>query len=171
VRRVAVRVAGTLFFATALLLVLVLAFPGNRGGFVSAYELALGAIAVGVLVASFRTLQPEPWQRSPFERRSEKRESPPAAGELERIDRLVVLGCGNAFDLHYRLRPLLRDLARERLHAGHGVELDREPERARPLLGDELWELVRADRELGRRSGPGVPQPALEGFVDTLEAL
>jgi hypothetical protein len=171
VRRTAIRIGGTVFFATALLFGLVIAFPGNRDVFIGVYELVLGGIAVAVLVGSLQTLRPQRWERSPFDHRPEKPGPPAAVGELERIDRLVVLGCGNAFDLHFRLRPLLRDLARERLHARYGIELDRDPERARPLLGDDLWELVRPERELGRRSGPGVPQPVLAQVVDRLEAL
>jgi len=171
VRRTAIRIAAAVFFATVLLLGLVVAFPGNRGTFIGVYELVLGGIAVAVLVGSLQKLRPQRWERSPFDRRPEKPDPPAAVGELERIDRLVVLGSGNAFDLHYRLRPLLRDLARERLHARHGIELDRDAERARPLLGEELWELVRPERELGRRSGPGVPPPVLAQVVDRLEAL
>jgi hypothetical protein len=170
-RQVAIRSFGVLFFATALLLVLVLAFPGRRGVFIGVYELTLGAIALIALVSAFGPLRPQPWQRSAFERRPEQPERSPAVGELDRIDRLVVLGCSNAFDLHFRLRPLLRDLARERLHASHGVELDREPERARPLLGDDLWEVVRPEREVGRRDGPGLPQASLAQLVGRLEAL
>jgi hypothetical protein len=170
-RQATIRVAAAVFFATILLLGLVLAFPNSRGALIGFYEVVLGAIGLGVLVASFRPLRPEPWHRSPFERRPEKPERPSAVGELERIDRLVVLGCANAFDLHFRLRPLLRDLARERLHARHGIELDRDPEQARPLLGAELWEIVRPDRELGRRSGPGLPSAALSQFVERLETL
>jgi hypothetical protein len=170
-KRAAIRVVGAVFFASALLLALVLAFPGNSGVFVGVYELVLGGIGLAVLVAAFRPLRPQPWERSPFDRRPERPERPSAVGELERIDRLVVLGCANAFDLHFRLRPLLRDLARERLHAGHGVELDRHPERARPLLGEELWEVVRPEREIGRRSGPGLPPAALAQLVERLEAL
>ena len=123
------------------------------------------------IVGSFRTLEPEIWMRSPFEREAEKPERPPPLAELERIDRLVVLGTANEFDLHYRLRPLLRQLAADRLFARHGVDLDRSPERARPLLGDELWALVRADRTVGRRTGPGVPSAELADYVDRLERL
>jgi hypothetical protein len=171
VKGIALRVGAAVFFATAVLLALVLGFPGSRRAFVGAYELVLGGVGLVVLVASFQRLRPRPWERSPFERRPEKPERPLAAGELERIDRLVVLGSSNAFDLHFRLRPLLRDLARERLYASYGVELDRNPERAQPLLGDELWELVRPDREVGRRDGPGLGPERLERLVGKLEAL
>jgi len=57
------------------------------------------------------------------------------------------------------------------LSASHGVSLDGQTEQAQLLLGEELWELVRADREVGRRSGPGVAAAALTGFVERLEEL
>ena len=169
-RRV-VRIGAAVLVATAILLTLVVLVPSRRSLFVGVYELVLAAIAVGNLLGSFRTFEPQAWIRSPFERDAEKPEQPQPIAELDRIDRLVVLGAANEFDLHYRLRPLLRQVATERLYGQHGVELDRDPERARPLLGDELWELVRPDREVGRRSGPGLPPADLAGHVARLEQL
>jgi hypothetical protein len=109
--------------------------------------------------------------RSPFERDPEKPEEPRPIAELDRIDRLVVLGAANEFDLHYRLRPLLRQIAAERLYGLRGVDLDGDPERAKALLGDELWEVVRPDRKVGRRAGPGLPAAELAGHVARLEQL
>ena len=170
-RGTALRIGAVVAAATVVLLVLVVAVPSRRALFVGIYVLFLGAIAVGTLVGSFRTLEPEAWARSPFERDQEKPERPPPIAELERIDRLVVLGAANEFDLHYRLRPLLRQVAGDRLHGRHGVELDRDPERARQLLGDQLWQLVSAEREVGRRTGPGLPAAELAGHIERLEAL
>jgi len=157
--------------ATAILLTLVVLVPSRRSLFVGVYELVLAAIAVGNLLGSFRTFEPQAWIRSPFERDAEKPEQPQPIAELDRIDRLVVLGAANEFDLHYRLRPLLRQVAAERLYGLHGVDLDRDPERARPLLGDELWEVVRPDRQVGRRAGPGLPPAELVEHVARLEQL
>jgi hypothetical protein len=170
-RGVALRVGTTVASVTLILVVLVVAIPSRRGLFAGIYLLFLGAIAVGALVGSFRTLEPAPWARSPFERDPEKPEQPPPIAELDRIDRLVVLGAANEFDLHYRLRPLLRQLAGDRLYGHYGVELDRDPERARQLLGGELWQLVSEERQLGRRTGPGLPPAELAAHVERLEAL
>jgi len=170
-RGTAIRIVIAAALVTALLLVLAVAVPGKRTIFIGVYLLVVGAFVVTALVRSFRTLRRGAWDRSAFDRRPEEREQTLPIDELARIDRLVVLGGANAFDLHYRLRPLLRDLAADRLSAGHGVSLDGQPERAQQLLGEELWELVRADREVGRRSGPGVAAAALTGFVERLEEL
>ena len=165
------RVGTAVLLATAILLPLVVLVPSRRTLFVGIYELVLASIAIGALVGSFRAFQPEAWMRSPFERAREKPEQPQPIAELDRIDRLVVLGAANEFDLHYRLRPVLRQLAGERLYARYGLELDRDPERARPLLGDDLWQLVRPEREVGRRSGPGLPATELAEHVARLEQL
>jgi hypothetical protein len=170
-KTVVVRVLAGSALATLLVLVLALAFPGRRTEFFDAYELVLGALALAALVASIRTLRPERWERSAFEGKRDSPSRPEAITELERIDRLVVLGASNSFDLHYRLRPLLRDLAAERLHAGYGVELEGDRARAQALLGDELWEVVRPERELEHRSGPGLSLAGLERVVRALEAL
>jgi hypothetical protein len=166
-----IRVGAMVMLATVVLLALVVAIPSRRTLFGAVYVLLLGVIAVGKLVGSFRTLEPEPWGRSPFGREQEKPEQPSPIAELERIDRLVVLGAANEFDLHYRLRPLLRQLAGDRLYGRHGVELDEDPQRSRQLLGDQLWELVSADRQVGRRTGPGLASQDLAAHVDRLERL
>jgi hypothetical protein len=166
-----VRIGAGVLVATTILLTLIVLVPSKRSLFVGIYELVLAAIAVSSIVGSFRTFEPKVWMRSPFERDSEKPEQPQPIAELDRIDRLVVLGAANEFDLHYRLRPLLRQIVAERLYDLHGVELDRDPERARPLLGDELWEVVRPDRKVGRRLGPGLPAAELAGHVERLEQL
>jgi hypothetical protein len=165
------RISAGVVLLTAVLLALVVAVPSRRALFVGIYELVLAAIAVSALVSSFRTLEPKAWLRSPFERDPPRPEEPPPIAELDRFDRLVVLGTGNEFDLHYRLRPLLRQLAADRLYARHGIELDRDPGRAGALLGDELAALVSPERKLGRRSASGIEPAELARDVDRLEQL
>jgi hypothetical protein len=165
------RISVFVVLLTAVLLALVVAVPSRRTLLVGIYELVLGAIAVSALVSSFQALGPKGWLRSPFERNPAKPEEAPPIAELDRFDRLVVLGTGNEFDLHYRLRPLLRQLAADRLDARHGIDLDREPERAQPLLGDELEALVSPDRELGRRTAAGIDRVELARDVERLEQL
>jgi hypothetical protein len=166
-----VRVGVGVAFLTTILLVLVVLAPSRRSLLVGIYMLVLAAIALGSLVGSFRTFEPQLGMRSPFERAPEKPEEPQLPGDLDRVGRLVVLGGANEFDLHYRLRPLLRQISAERLLDHYGVDLDRDPERARSLLGDKLWEVVRPDRQVGRRRGPGLPAAELAGDVARLEEL
>ena len=68
--------------------------------------------------------------------------------------------------------PTLRRIASELLRARRGIDLDANPEAARRALGDETWELVRADREPPHdRFGRGIELDALRHVVVSLEAL
>nr|MBA2462827.1 hypothetical protein [Actinomycetota bacterium] len=53
-----------------------------------------------------------------------------------------------------------------------GLNLDGNPAAARNALGDELWQLVRADREPPqRRDAPGLEPAAADRVVSALERL
>jgi hypothetical protein len=91
---------------------------------------------------------------------------------FERLERTVRISCLTAGDVHFRLRPLLRDLAADRLASHARVDLDREPQRAERLLGADLFELVRADRPRPPdQFAPGLPFRVVIGFIDRLETL
>jgi hypothetical protein len=90
---------------------------------------------------------------------------------LARIEREVTLATGTAFDVHYRLRPVLRTAAAGLL-ARRGVDLDRSPARAEQLLDPAVWELVRPDRPApDDRAAPGLPMATIERAVHDLERL
>ena len=91
--------------------------------------------------------------------------------DLMGLEQIVVTGRSNAGEVHARLRPVVREIASARL-ARHGVQLERDGERARTLLGDATWELVRPDRPKPTdRHEPGVSLTELEEIVDRLERL
>jgi hypothetical protein len=108
-------------------------------------------------------------RRSRERRRARPRRTLP--GDLGAITELVAAGRSSAADVHRRVRPLLRDIAAAKL-ARRGVGLDRDPEPARELLGEELWELVRANRPSPPpRDAPGITIAELTALTDRLEAL
>jgi hypothetical protein len=172
VNRAIVRIAAAGVLATLILVGLSVGFPGQRWNFAAGFELVVGAAAVASIVASLRGLVPRGREaRTPFDVPPPRAAAPKPPAELERIDRLLVLGAANAFDAHHRVRPLLRELAAERLHARYGVDLDREPARAHELLGEDLWNVVRPDLELRHRNAPGLAIDRTARLVDRLEAL
>ena len=97
-----------------------------------------------------------PGERSEFDDALHAKHRPPLRiAERDKLAREVQLGMQTAFDLHYRLRPTLVEIARNRL-AGRGISFENE-RRAKSVLGNEAWELLRPDREPPRdRNAPGI---------------
>jgi hypothetical protein len=156
---------GTVAFLVALALA-----GGSRGLALYGYVLFLALLALAALAAAVRTSatgipraeqllshRPEPSARVP---------------QLEALAGRLAGGRANAFDLHDRLRPLVREIAASRLARRHGVDLARRPERARAILGPRTWDLARPDREPPEdRFGRGLQGRELERLVDELEAI
>ncbi len=128
----------------------------------SAILLAAGAVVAVVL------LPPVPR----VERRRRRRpEEPPRPKGLRAMERQVGMAQGSAGDMHERLCPLLRDIARDRL-ATAGIDLDRDPEAAALAVGPETWELVRGDRPPPHdRHAAGVALADVRAAVDRLEQI
>jgi hypothetical protein len=100
-----------------------------------------------------------------------RRPRPDRIRPLEELEHAVDFSLGTAFDVHYRLRPHARRVAAHRL-AARGVSLDRDPVRARALLGAETWDLVRPDRpEPEDRNARGMDLPGVRKVVEALDAL
>ena len=162
--RTAVHTSALGAFAAAGLGVAVLVSPGLTVEiylFVVA-ALALTAVVLGVATALPRA-EPVPLRQPPRLQR---------VGQLESVARALDLAEASAFDLHNTLRPIVREIAAARL-SRYGVSLDRQPERARALLGAQTWDLVRPDREdpFGRSGRGGCSRDELRAIVDSLEAI
>ena len=90
---------------------------------------------------------------------------------LARAEREVTLATGTAFDVHFRLRPMLQSLSAGLL-LRRGVDVERDPARAAELLGPDVWELVRPDRPApDDRTAPGVSIETVERVVADLERI
>jgi hypothetical protein len=128
-----------------------------------------------VLVVLARHPGDDPWTtRAPrFEqalRRRKQASSQPE--ELLRMDREIVLGNADADHAHRRLLPLLRSVAAARIAARYGFELERRPDEARALLGEDVWELLRPDRpEPPDRHAAGLPHKSIVTVIERVEAL
>jgi hypothetical protein len=94
----------------------------------------------------------------------------PRIPELDRLERELYMSASKDFDLHYRLRPVVREIALARLER-RGLSLDSGSPSVRELVGD-LWPLVDPDREAPRdrqAAGPGLDE--LRQTVESLERL
>jgi hypothetical protein len=144
--------------------------PGHAALVAHVWLVVVLAIALGVPLERLRRAIPT--EPSGFDAAFE----PTAAGRarpasLARVEREVMLATGTAFDVHFRLRPLVRDVA-SGLLLRRGVDLERSPDRARALLGSDVWELIRPDRAPPEdRSAAGLPLDAIERAVDALERV
>jgi hypothetical protein len=148
-----------------------LAVSGARAVLLDVYLLGVGGVLLLALVRTTREGGPST-EPSDFDRAlAESRRHPSDSGELTLV-RDVKQSTISAFHLHVRLRPILREIAAHRLWMRFGVDLDREQERARELIGANAWELVRPGRlPPSDRLAPG-PAPAdLRVVVDELERL
>ena len=170
--RTALRFASLAVAPTAGLLAAVLLAPDRARLAVHVYLLVLTGIALAGLVAAIHRAYPGPGQ-SPFELALRRRPSRyERLAELARLEREVALASANAFDLHYRLRPVVREVAGGLLAARRGIDLDARPEAARAALGEDAWEIARGDRPPpADRSGPGFEPERLRAVVTALEAL
>jgi hypothetical protein len=122
-------------------------------------------IAAGA-IAALALLPPLPRPRRRVRRR---RAEPSRPAGLRAMERHVDLAVASAADLHSRLCPVLRDIARDRL-AGAGIDLDADPAAAAAALGEETWAIVRPDREAPHdRHAPGISPERLRAVVEALE--
>jgi hypothetical protein len=165
------RALGAVLLPTLALGITVLAVPGYVELAVHVWLLVVLGIGLLALVAALR--EAVPTRPSSFAAALARRAHPPARPpSLAKLEREVSMGAENAFDTHFRLRPLFTDLTRNLLLSRQGIDLDRQPERARELVGDELWELVRPDAQPpSERGAPGLPIATIERAVDDLERL
>jgi hypothetical protein len=159
--------------ATLGLVVALALGPVARREILAGYVLALTAVALLYLTRVARG--EDPWLRpsSELERalvaRGETRMRP---AELVNVQRDITLGSTSAGHFHSRLHPMLRDVAAARLAARHNVDLERHPDAARRLLGDEAWELVRPDRDApDDLYAPGLPLRTLAAVLDRIEGV
>jgi hypothetical protein len=170
VKRQLLPILGFGLLATLAVVIALVAAPERRDLIVDLYLLALGGIAVLRLVGLTRRRR-GPGERSEFDDALKVSVSEPTRiAERDKLAREVELGAQTAFDFHFRLRPTLVEIARNRL-AARGISLENE-DRARGVLGDEAWELLRPEREAPHeRNAPGIATAELGRLVTVLERI
>lgn len=90
---------------------------------------------------------------------------------LTAVEDDVALAQADEFDLHFRLRPLLTDIASAGLAASEGIVLSSQPERAEARLSPATWELVQPGRPRPERGDAGIDTASLTAVVDDLERI
>jgi hypothetical protein len=156
---------------SGLFVVALLTSAGNlpRDRIVDGWLLFVGALVSLALVQATRRASGA-GRESVFERALERpRRAALRPSELARLEREVALATTSSFDVHFRLRPVLREVAEHRVEA-RGVRFGSEA--SRRLLGEEVWEVVRPDRpQPDDRFGPGIPLADLHRLVTRLASI
>jgi hypothetical protein len=154
------------------LAVALVAAPASAGLFAHLFVVMVVTGALGSLIVSLAS-ELRLREQSGFDRALERRRRPPPRlQQLVRTEREVAIARHSAFDLHFRLRRTLREVATSLLATRRGVDLDAQPERAAELLGTDAWALLRPDRPAPvDRLGPGIDAATLDRVLTSLERL
>ncbi len=159
--------------ASALVALAISVRPGDRELALDIYVLALGGLAMLSVSRVARIAQRSQAGPSEFdEAMATQTPTTERPAELVRLEREVALAAARAFDLHFKLRPILREIADHRLESRRGIAPDADRSAARPLLGDPAWELLREHRPAPEnRMAPGMSLADLRSVVDSLEKI
>ncbi len=171
-----VRVVGPALAVTIVFAVSVATGVPGRSLATRIYLVAVAALACRVLDAAVATM-PRTQRRTELDRvaAGATAPAPMAPKALHEADRLVTAaGGGTAADVHFRLRPALRELAAQRLATRHGLDLDRpeDAEAVAALCGPALWGVIRPDRPVPEdRTGPALGRGVVPDVIGALERL
>lgn len=170
-RRIGLRAVKLGLLVSAVFAIVAFATSGLGAILLDVYLLAMGAVLLLALGRIVRLKGPAEggsqldWALSAMRRPRREQDELGLVHDVE-------FSTLNAFHLHLRLRPVLREIAAHRLLNRYGVELDAEPARARELVGAAAWDVVRPDRPSPRdRLAVGPPLSDLRKVVDELERI
>jgi hypothetical protein len=128
--------------ATIALVLIALVTPGLTMVALRLYLVGVTALAALATLRAIATRFPA-YRRSRSDlfghRQPEANELPQ---RLREIERLVAYSRWSAADYEERLRPILYDIARQRLSAYRSVAVGADPAAARAVLGDRVWTLI-----------------------------
>jgi hypothetical protein len=163
-RRHWIDVAILFILSSGVCLYVSLQLPAQRAIAVHVYLLFLGALLMLVVVSAVSTAAPRARQSGLAAALDARPERSGPVSQLAKVEREVTLAIGNAYDLHTRLLPHLREIAAARL--------ERRGLRPGPDTLGRWWELLRPDRpEPNERFAPGIPINDLRELVADLETI
>lgn len=131
----------------------------SRGAVLVTGAYAAAMIVVGIRQRTMTAPQPPAPPRG---------EAVEPLAQLAQIERSVALSRSSALEFEHRVQPQLRRTASERLKLRHGVDLDRDPEAARSLLGDAAWTLLTTSHARDDRTAR---PPGIDAILEAIERL
>jgi len=171
VRGTVIRLLGIVLL-TAVAAVISLAVFGDEDGVVLKAAFTAGGVLVALITLNRFAALVYPRDENPSARRWRAKAERNWPGELMEIEARVSLARVSAFDHQSRLRPLLRELALDRLAASRHLDITRQPDEARSVLGAELWDEVVPGPAFGDlRDAPGPTKAAIRRMVEKIESI
>jgi hypothetical protein len=163
---------GRLLLLPTIALAVALAIAPSRAA-VEVHVWLLVVLALAVLVFLGVVAAVYPRGPSPFDAGLIRHIDPlPRPSSLVRLERELSMAGTAAFDVHFRLRPRVVELATELLHTRRGINLRTDPDGARAVLGGDVWSLVAPDRPTPTdRHAPGIDEAEAERILIALEQI
>jgi hypothetical protein len=171
VRRNAIRVAVLWLAATVALALALDRGPHERGLALAAYLDFVCMLALAGVAATIASVLPAARVLHRAPRRPRTAPMPPRPEPLATLERELGGSEHEGFELPARFIALVRQIAAAALARRHGVVLEREPGRARELLGERVWNVIRDDPPPPERLVSGLPLAEFGVIVDDLEAV
>jgi hypothetical protein len=157
--------------ASLALLVLSLVRPDDSDRFIRWWLLAIGA-AVLATAASIviRTLPRHAGVGQGNRKRSAVSETA-VPDRLAQIERMITSATWSTLEYRARLRPVLLEIAEQRLLLYHAIDAQKQPERARAVIGSDIWELLTRSVVEPGAEGKGLTANEITRIVATLEGI
>ena len=163
-RRHALDLAVLFVVATGVCAYVSFGLPADRNVAIHVYVLVVGALAMVGVLSAVGAAVPRRRRSALSEALAGQAVAPKPVSELTRMEREVTLSVGNAYDLHRRLLPQLREIAEARLA--------RSGKQPGPDTLGPWWELLRPDRpEPADRFAPGISETDLRALVADLQRM
>ena len=172
-RHTVIDAAVVLGVATGTAIAGLILFPQYSSAVLRVYFAALGLFIGLQTVRNFATYAFGGEVSTPGRRRRPHGRFPNWPSELFELEARVSLAKVSAFDYQSRLRPLLRELAAQRLAARWNIDLATQQSAARAHVRDALWAELE-DAPADARDLRFVPGPSLariRDFIADLEAI
>ena len=124
--------------ATVALIVARVVAPGRKELELDVYVLSVGAMALLAAILATRRAFPVEEGSGLADALEHEPRMPVRPPELERTERMLSMAATTAFDLHFRLRPVLREVAEQRLADRRDLRLDSGDPRVEEACGEDL---------------------------------
>jgi hypothetical protein len=171
VKRAALAVLAVAVLATVGLLAVALVRPGEATAALRGWLLVVGASALAAAARVAAKVYPR-HRRTGFDRIQERPPTPAEPPErLKQLESIVMAAGWDRREFQARLRPVLWTIAGQRLATYRSVDLAAEPDVARAVLGERVWDLLTTPIDIHDRDGPGIVPAELRTVVETLEGL